>query len=475
MKSRILTLSKLMSSGELSAVELTEKYLENITAKDRTVNAFISVTPEYALSIASEIDKKRQRGESLGTLAGIPFAIKDNICLEGIRTTCASRMLEDFIPPYTATAVSKLTELGAIPLGKTNMDEFAMGAASDTSVFGAVRNPLAPQYTAGGSSGGSAAALAADMCCFALGSDTGGSSRQPASFCGMTAMKPTYGSVSRYGLIAFASSLEQICPMTESVYDNALILETICGYDVNDATTERRNSCFIPHTSDISKMKIAFPHEVVSKISGSVSQALLGAVDALRLAGASTTDVPLPNIDAALAAYYVISSAEASSNLARYDGIRYGYTAPNTKSTSELFFRTRTEGFGDEVKKRLLLGTLCLSREGRDAYYKKSLSVKKYLLEYFNKIFDVCDAMLLPVVPSTVGRLGQKAVPSLDTWREDAFCVLANLTGLPSLSLPFGKDGNGMPIGIQIIGKAFSEETLYRVGLALEEMRCKND
>lgn len=475
MKSRILTVSKLLSNGKLSAVELTESYLENIREKNSKINAFISVSSEYALGLAAAIDKKRQCGESLGPLAGIPFAVKDNICLAGIRTTCASHMLEDFVPPYTATAVSKLTELGAIPLGKTNMDEFAMGSASDTSVFGAVRNPLDTERTAGGSSGGSAAALAADMCCFALGSDTGGSARLPASFCGITAMKPTYGSVSRYGLVAFASSLEQICPMTASIYDNALILDAVCGRDQNDSTTVHRQAHSVPCTSDISKMKIAFPHDSLSVLNNDVSRETLRAVDALRLVGASIIDVPLPNIEAALAAYYVISSAEASSNLARYDGIRYGYMTKNAKSTDELFFGTRTDGFGDEVKKRLLLGTFCLSREGRDAYYRKSLSVKKYLLKHFNKIFDTCDAILLPVAPNTARRFDQKNIPSLDTWREDAFCVLANLTGLPSLSVPFGKDSNGLPIGVQIMGKEFSEKTLYRIGLALEEMRCEND
>lgn len=475
MKSCILTISELFSSGKASAVELTKGYIESITAKNQEINAFISVMSEYALRCATELDKKRQRGEHTGPLAGVPFAVKDNICLAGIRTTCASRMLESFIPPYTATAVSRLTELGAIPLGKTNMDEFAMGSASDTSVFGAVRNPLDTSRTAGGSSGGSAAAVSADMCCFALGSDTGGSARQPSSFCGLTAMKPTYGSVSRYGLIAFASSLEQICPMTSGVYDNALVFDAICGHDPHDATTLNRNSHSVPGTSDISKTKIVFPREALSMLSDSVSQATCDAANTLQMLGASIIDAPLPNIDAALAAYYVISSAEASSNLARYDGIRYGYASKSAKSTDELFVRTRTEGFGDEVKKRLLLGTLCLSREGRDAYYKKSLSVKKYLLEYFDKIFATCDAILLPVVPNTARQLGQKDITSLEAWREDAFCVLANLTGLPSLSVPFGKDSNGLPIGIQLMGKALSEETLYQIGIALEETRCYND
>lgn len=471
----VISLLKKLSDKEISSVELTQSYIGEINTRNSEINAFISVTAESALINAAEADRKRMRGEPCGALNGIPFAVKDNICTAGIRTTCASRMLEHFIPPYSATAVSRLTSAGAIIIGKTNMDEFAMGSASDTSFFGAVKNPLNTAYTAGGSSGGSAAALAANTCAFALGSDTGGSVRQPASFCGLVGMKPTYGTVSRYGLIAFSSSLEQICPITKNVADNALLLELMHGRDNMDESTLDRSDSLIPEDSGVKGIKIGLPIKLLDTVDADISSAVLGAAEYLRAAGAELYECEFPDTDVALAAYYVISSAEASSNLSRFDGVRYGYTASGAESVDGLFTKNRTEAFGDEVKKRIILGSFCLSHGAREMYYEKALAAKINLRRDCEELLKKYDAVLLPIAPSAAYPLERKSADTLEHWRNDELCVIASLTGLPELAVPFGKTAGGMPTGVGFMGRAFEEKLLYKLGLAIEEGEVKYD
>lgn len=465
----IFTLSEKLRSREISARELTRRYLDVISKRDGEIGAYISVDEESALKAAEDTDRRRLRGEVSDPLAGIPFAVKDNICIEGMRATCGSEMLKDFVSPYTATTVERLRERGAVVLGKTNMDEFAMGSATDTSVFGCTKNPLDESVSVGGSSGGSAAAVASDMCAFALGSDTGGSARLPAAFCGLAAMKPTYGRVSRYGLIAFACSLEQISPMTRSVRDNALVLGAICGRDPRDATSLERGNGFMPVGECVKGKRIGVPWSALDGVSESVRCAVIDAADSLRSMGAEIEDTVLPNADVALAAYYVISSAEASSNLARYDGVRYGYRSKGEGDIDSLFVKSRTQAFGDEVKRRLMLGTFCLSGEGREAYYKRALAAKRMIRRDLEGIFDTCDALLMPVYPSVAYKLEDKKRDPLAVWKDDALCVYANLGGFPSLSVPFGAGEGGIPTAVQLMGRAFDEKTLYEIAIALAD------
>ncbi|MBO7310372.1 MAG: Asp-tRNA(Asn)/Glu-tRNA(Gln) amidotransferase subunit GatA [Clostridia bacterium] len=469
----ILELSALLRKKELSAYELTLACIESIEKSEPVVNAFISASCERALERAAACDRKIKHGEPIGLIEGIPFAVKDNICVEGVRTTCGSKMLDDFVSPYTATAVKNLLSEGAILLGKTNMDEFGMGSATDTSCFGATKNPLDTERTAGGSSGGSAAAVASGECVFALGSDTGGSARLPAAFCGLVGIKPTYGSVSRYGLIAFSSSLEQICPLTSSVKDSALIFQILAGKDTHDKTAVGLNSELVIENADIRGMKIGLPLSVLGQALPEVRDCILKTASTLESLGAQVIEVELPSTDMATAAYYVISSAEAASNLARFDGVRYGYAASSVTDIDGLFTVSRVHGFGQEVKRRILLGTYCLSFEGRSSYYKQALNAKRQIEQAFSNIFKECDSVLLPVAPTAAYRFEDKSSQLLDIWRQDGFCAYASLAGLPALTLPMGADGNGMPIGIQLLGKPFSEKTLYKTAYALEETRCK--
>ena len=456
---------------EYSSVQLTQAYLEQIDKKDKTIGAYITVTADRAIESAKAFDEGRCSDSEISPLAGIPCGIKDNMCTKGIKTTCASKMLGGYIPPYSAHVVEKLEKSGAVILGKLNMDEFAMGSTTENSAFKVCRNPLDTDRVPGGSSGGSAAAVAAREAVYTLGSDTGGSIRQPASFCGVVGMKPTYGSVSRYGLVAFASSLDQIGPITSTVLDNALVLNAIVGHDKRDATSVKR--VYNDFTADIKNgvkgMKIGVPEEFFGEgISNDVRKAVLAATDTYRALGAELVSVSMPSIDYALSAYYVISSAEASSNLARFDGVRYGYRCDDYSNIDELYRKSRSEGFGSEVKKRIMLGTFALSSGYYDAYYKKALQVRSLVRKDFDEAFGKCDFIISPVTPTVAYKIGEKTGDSLQMYMGDAYSVPVNIAGIPALTLPCGIGEGGMPVGMQLIGPAFSEGLLYRAGFTFE-------
>ncbi len=464
-------LTQALQNREISSREATESYLAAIAETDGDVGAYLTVTAEAALTAADAIDERRAGGEKLPLLAGVPCGIKDNICTKGVVTTCASRMLEHFVPPYDAAVMETLNGQGAVMLGKLNMDEFAMGSSTENSYFKATRNPRDPDRVPGGSSGGSAAAVAAGEAAFALGSDTGGSIRQPAAFCGVVGMKPTYGLVSRYGLIAFASSLDQIGPLTKTVYDSALVLEAICGHDPRDSTSLPDAGLCMTRDIDggVRGMRFALPKEYFSDaLSPEIAAAIRAAAHRLETLGAQVDEVSIANLDAALPAYYVISSAEASSNLARFDGVKYGFRAQNVKEIHDLYRETRSQGFGAEVKRRIMLGSFVLSAGYYDAYYKKALQVRTLLKQSFDRIFAEYDAVLSPVAPTTAYRIGEKTQDPLEMYLGDVYTVPVNIAGLPALSLPCGADSRGLPIGMQLIGKPFSEPTLYRAGYAFE-------
>lgn len=466
----VVQLSEELQRGALSSREAAEAYLKQIAQKEPQIGAFITVTPELALQQAEKIDRVRTKGELVSALAGVPMGVKDNICTKGVKTTCASKMLENFVPPYQATVLENLNE--CVMLGKMNMDEFAMGSSTEHSWFHTTHNPYNLQRVPGGSSGGSAAAVAADMAPFTLGSDTGGSIRQPAAFCGVVGMKPTYGRVSRYGLVAFASSLDQIGPLTKTVEDSALILEELAGYDRRDSTSvNREESCNF--TSKMRKgvkgKKIALPKEYFGEgLAPDVRQAVLQAAKTLEGLGAEIVELSMPSLKAALPAYYVISSCEASSNLARFDGVKYGFRAAQYDSMETLYQNTRSEGFGVEVKRRIMLGTFALSAGYYDAYYKKALQVRTIIVREFEQMFQSCDAVLAPVAPTTAYRIGEKRENPLEMYLGDIYTVPVNIAGLPALSMPCAKDKTGLPIGLQLIGKAFAEAELYRIAYALE-------
>lgn len=456
---------------EYSSVELTEAYLKAIREKDEKIGAFLTLTEGEALAAAKASDERRAAGTLLSPIDGIPGAIKDNICTKGVRTTCASRMLADYIPPYNATVMEKLNGAGLVMLGKLNMDEFAMGSSTENSAMQITHNPRDLSRVPGGSSGGSAAAVAAEETPYALGSDTGGSIRQPAAFCGVVGMKPTYGSVSRYGLVAFASSLDQIGPLTANVRDNAMILDAIAGYDRHDATSINRT--YTDFTAElglgVKGMRIGLPEQFFGEgISPDVRSAVLAAAETYRSLGAEIVHVSMPSIDHALAAYYVISSAEASSNLARFDGVRYGFRASDYEDIDGLYLRSRTEGFGAEVKRRIMLGTFALSSGYYDAYYKKALQVRSLVMADFTAAFDKCNAILSPVAPTVAYRIGEKSGNPLEMYMGDAYSVPVNIAGLPAISLPCGVGADNMPVGMQLIGREFSEPLLYRIADAFE-------
>lgn len=467
----VTLLTEKIADKQLSSKEITEAYLENISKTDSEIGAYLTVTAESAIKTAEETDKKIAAGEKLGTLAGIPGGIKDNMCTKGVKTTCASKMLENFVPCYSSTAVEKLNEQGFVMLGKLNMDEFAMGSTNENSYFKPVKNPVNTERVPGGSSGGSAAAVAAKEAAFTLGSDTGGSIRQPAAFCGVVGMKPTYGTVSRYGLVAFASSLDQIGPLTKNVKDNALILNAIAGHDPKDATCigGGRPDYTAEIGKDVKGMTVGLPTEFFGDgVSADVKDAVLAAARRYEKLGANIEEVKLPSLKHALSAYYVISSAEASSNLARFDGIRYGYRSENAETLDDIYKNSRSEGFGPEVQRRIMLGTFALSSGYYDAYYKKALQVRTLVVRDYNKVFEKCDFIISPVAPTTAYKLGEKTDNPLEMYMGDIYSVPINIAGVPSLSLPCGKDGDNMPIGMQLIGKPLGEATLYRAGYAFE-------
>ncbi len=471
-KLTIEELQKMLKQKQVSSQELTQAYIKQIEEKDKKIGAYISYNFDKALDKAKQADEKIAKGENLSSLTGIPCGIKDNISTRGIKTTCASKMLENYVPPYNAHVMDKLENCDAVMLGKLNMDEFAMGSTTENSYFKVTKNPRDTQCVPGGSSGGSAAAIAADEAVYTLGSDTGGSIRQPASFCGVVGMKPTYGAVSRNGLVAFASSLDQIGPLTKNVKDNAIVLNEIVGYDKNDSTSVNRvYKNFVENIdSGVKGMRIAMPKEYFAKgISDDVKDSVLEAAKVYESLGAHVTEVSIPSLDLALAAYYVISSAEASSNLARFDGIRYGFRADSYDNLEELYKKSRSEGFGKEVKRRIMLGSFALSSGYYDAYYKKALQVRTLLMSDFASIFEKYDFILSPVAPTTAYKIGEKSESPLEMYMGDIFTVPVNIAGLPSLAVPHKDTSSGLPTGIQLIGKAFSEATLYKAGFAFEQ------
>ncbi len=464
-----LELASAIKTGKITAKEVTEIYLKKIAETDGDINAFITVDSDNALKKAEEIDIKLKNGEVLGPLAGVPIAVKDNICTKNLKTTCASKMLADFIPPYSATVVEQLEKSGAIIIGKTNMDEFAMGNTGETSYFGSTKNPLNKELTPGGSSSGSAAAVASGQAVISLGSDTGGSIRQPAAFCGVTGFKPTYGSVSRYGLIAHASSLDQIGPIARDVKDLAAMMDIIAGQDLKDGTTLPTEKGYLDALNgNIKGLKIGIPTEWFDScgLDSEIAKTVKSVAEVLKQKGAEIKEISLPFIDFAVPAYYIISSAEASSNLSRYDGVKYGARA-DTHSLSLVYKKTRSENFGDEVKRRIMMGAFVLSSGYFDAYYRKALKVKAIIKQNFDETFKNCDVILCPVTPTTPQKSGQKQDP-VSSYLADIFTVSANIAGLPALSIPCGFHSNGMPIGAQFIGNSLCDKQVLNVGLAYQ-------
>ena len=469
-------LSELLQKKEISSVELTKDILARTDAVENTVQGYVTVSADAALKTAEEVDAKRAAGEELGALAGIPIAIKDNICTKGALTTCASKMLYNFKPPYNATVIEKLRAENVVVTGKANMDEFAMGSSCENSAVHPTRNPHNPDCVPGGSSGGSAALVAAGEVPLALGSDTGGSIRQPASFCGVVGLKPTYGAVSRYGLIAFASSLDQIGPFGRSVEDAAMLFDAITGHDpLHDSTsvqTPFEGTTRANLNPDMKGVKIGLPKEYFGEgISEEVRRNVLAAADTYRALGAEVFEISLPLSEFALPIYYILSSAEASSNLARFDGVKYGYRSPNFAEDDviSLYVKSRSEGFGPEVQRRIMLGTYVLSSGFYDAYYKKARAAQRKIKAEFAAAFDQCDVILTPVAPTTAYPIGSKTTNPLEMYAGDICTVSVNIAGLPGLVQPCGFDSGKMPVGMQLIGPHFGEQKLLNAGLAFEQ------
>jgi len=462
-KCTITELASLQRDG-LSCLEIAEAYIKNAQADP--YNAYITVTGEQALERAMALDRIREDRKAF-PLFGIPYAAKDNICTKDILTTCASKMLAEHLPVYDATAIRYIHSAGGVLIGKTNMDEFGMGSSSDTGYFGKVINPFNEQRSVGGSSGGSAVAVATGACAFALGSDTGGSVRLPAAFNGVVGVKPTYGRISRYGLIAFASSLDQIGVLTKDVTDSATVLEQLCGKDAMDSTSSEQSADLVHALSQgIQGMRIAVIRELTDIADSQTRLSITNAAAMISKLGGTVEEISVPEISKGLWAYYVISSAEASSNLARYDGVRYGYSAPDRTTLSSLYTKSRSEGFGTEVKRRLLLGGYVLSAENRSAYYLKALAIRNEIKTALSRVFKDLDCLLCPVSPNISWECGFQGA---DTYKNDICTVIANITGLPAMSLPCGTDSNGVPMGLQLMANSFNEQALYRVGYALEQ------
>jgi aspartyl-tRNA(Asn)/glutamyl-tRNA(Gln) amidotransferase subunit A len=456
---------------ETSAVDLTRAALARIAAADGALGAFLAVNEVDALAAAEAIDRRVAAGQDPGPLAGVPIGVKDVICTAGLRTTAGSRILEHFVPSYDATVTARLRAAGAVIVGKLNCDEFAMGSSTENSALGTTRNPWDLARVPGGSSGGSAVSVAAGECHASLGTDTGGSVRLPAAFCGVTGLKPTYGRVSRYGVIAYASSLDQVGPVARDVADVALVLEAIAGHDPCDSTSSPRPAAAWVAALDgkVNGLRLGLPREYfVEGMQPEVEAAVRGAVDQLERLGAAIEPVSLPHTEYAIATYYLIATAEASSNLARYDGIRYGLREARP-ALGEMYEATRAAGFGAEVKRRIMLGTYALSAGYYDAYYLKAQQVRTLIRMDFQKVFETCDALVTPVAPTTAFRLGEKTADPLTMYLSDIFTISVNLAGLPALALPCGFDRAGLPIGLQVIGRPFDEETVLRVGHAYEQ------
>ncbi len=463
-----------IKTGEVTAIEATEAVLAQIEEKETILNCYVTVDKEGALKAAAEVQKKIEAGELTGPLAGVPVAIKDNMCTEGILTTCSSKILGNFVPTYSAEAVLNLQKAGAIILGKTNMDEFAMGSTSETSAFGATKNPWNTEHVPGGSSGGSAAAVAADECFYALGSDTGGSIRQPASFCGVVGMKPTYGTVSRYGLIAYGSSLDQIGPLCKDVTDCATIMEVLATHDVKDSTSvERQDTDFTAALiDDVKGMKIGIPRDYFGEgLNGEVKEKVLAAAKVLEEKGAILEEFDLSLVDYAIPTYYTIAAAEASSNLERFDGVKYGFRAEECTDLHQMYKRSRSQGFGPEVKRRIMLGSFVLSSGYYDAYYLKALKVKALIKKAFDDAFAKYDMILGPCAPTTAPKIGASLSDPIRMYLSDIYTISANLAGLPGISVPCGVDSSGLPIGLQLIGNCFNEKKLIQAAYSYEKAR----
>ncbi|RHA68880.1 Asp-tRNA(Asn)/Glu-tRNA(Gln) amidotransferase subunit GatA [Dorea formicigenerans] len=466
-------LGKKIKAKEISVTEATQAYLDQIEKVENDVHSYVTIDKEGALKRAGEVQKMIDDGTLLSPLAGVPVAIKDNMCTKGTRTTCSSKILENFVPTFTSEAVLNLEKAGAVIIGKTNMDEFAMGSTTETSYYGVTRNPWNLEHVPGGSSGGSCAAVAAGECAYALGSDTGGSIRQPSSFCGVTGIKPTYGTVSRYGLIAYGSSLDQIGPIAKDVTDCATILETIASHDVKDSTSVEREYDFTSALADDMKgMKIGIPRDYFGDgLSADVKEQILNAVKVLEEKGAVVEEFDLSLVKYAIPAYYIIADAEASSNLARFDGVKYGYRTEEYEGLHNMYKKTRSEGFGAEVKRRIMLGSFVLSSGYYDAYYLKALRTKALIKQAFDKAFAKYDMIVAPAAPTTAPELGKSLSDPMKMYLSDIYTISVNLAGLPGISIPVGKDSKGLPIGMQLIGDCFQEKKIIQAAYTFEQTR----
>ena len=465
-----------IKSGKTTAVEAMEAVIANIDSKEEELNCYVTFDREAALSAAKEAQKKIEAGELTGPLAGVPIAIKDNMCTEGVLTTCSSKILGNFIPQFSSEAVKRIEEAGAVVIGKTNMDEFAMGSTTETSAYGPTKNPWNTEHVPGGSSGGSAAAVAANECFCALGSETGGAIRQPASYCGVVGMKPTYGTVSRYGLIAYGSSLDQIGPLCKDVTDCATIMEVIASHDKKDSTSvERKDTDFTSAlVDDVAGMRIGIPRDYFGEgLDPQVKEAVLSAAEVLKSKGAIVEEFDLSLVEYAIPTYYTIAAAEASSNLERFDGVKYGFRAKDYDGLHSMYKKTRSEGFGPEVKRRIMLGSFVLSSGYYDAYYLKALRVKAMIKKAFDEAFAKYDVILGPVAPTTAPKLGSSLADPIKMYLGDIYTISVNLAGLPGISVPCGKDDNGLPIGVQLIGDCFNEKKLIQTAYAYEQARGK--
>ena len=469
-----VSLGKKIKEKEISVREALDAVFAQIDQTEDRYHAYVTLDKEGAYKQADAVQEKIDKGEPTGALAGVPVAIKDNMCTKGLLTTCSSKILENYIPTYTASAVQNLTDAGCVIIGKTNMDEFAMGSTTETSYYGVTRNPHNPDHVPGGSSGGSAAAVALNECFFALGSDTGGSIRQPSAFCGITGMKPTYGTVSRYGLIAYGSSLDQIGPMTKNVTDCAAVLETIASYDKKDSTSMKREKYDFTSAlvRDVKGLRIGLPKDYFGEgLDSEVKAAIFKAAETFRRMGAIVEEFDLGLVQYAIPAYYIIASAEASSNLERFDGVKYGYRTKEYSDLHSMYKKTRSEGFGSEVKRRIMLGSFVLSSGYYDAYYLKALKTKALIKQEFDKAFEKYDIILAPAAPTTAPLLGSSLQDPIKMYLSDIYTISANLAGIPGLSIPCGKDKMGLPIGMQLLGGCFQEKTLLCAGFAYEKAR----